>query len=57
MNKLETKRIGFLGFDGVQALDIVGPADAFGSDAFASLDLGAGKEGSAPLMSEFQRSF
>lgn len=28
------RRIGFLGFDGVQALDLVGPADAFGSDAF-----------------------
>lgn len=36
------RRIGFLGFDGVQALDIVGPADAFGSDAFDSLDLGEG---------------
>ena len=28
------RRIGFLGFDGVQALDLVGPADAFSSDAF-----------------------
>jgi transcriptional regulator GlxA family with amidase domain len=28
------RRIGFLGFDGVQALDLVGPADAFASDAF-----------------------
>jgi transcriptional regulator GlxA family with amidase domain len=34
------RRIGFLGFDGVQALDIVGPADAFGSDVFDSGDLG-----------------
>jgi transcriptional regulator GlxA family with amidase domain/pimeloyl-ACP methyl ester carboxylesterase len=32
------RRIGFLAFDGIQALDIVGPADAFGSDAFASLN-------------------
>lgn len=30
------RRIGFLGFDGVQALDLVGPADAFASDAFDS---------------------
>jgi len=30
------RRIGFLIFDDVQALDVVGPADAFGSDAFAS---------------------
>jgi hypothetical protein len=29
-----TRRIGFLAFDGLQALDLVGPADAFGSDAF-----------------------
>ena len=41
MNKPTQRRIGFLGFDGVQALDIVGPADAFGSDAFLSLNLGA----------------
>ncbi len=34
------RRIGFLGFDGVQALDIVGPADAFGSDVFDSASLG-----------------
>src|SRR5205823_10979367 len=27
------RRIGFLAFDGLQALDLVGPADAFGSDA------------------------
>jgi transcriptional regulator GlxA family with amidase domain len=32
-----TRRIGFLAFDGIQALDLVGPADAFGSDAFQSL--------------------
>lgn len=35
MNK--PRRIGFLAFDGVQALDMVGPADAFGSDAFDAL--------------------
>jgi transcriptional regulator GlxA family with amidase domain len=36
------RRVGFLGFDGMQALDLVGPADAFGSDAFHALDLGGG---------------
>jgi transcriptional regulator GlxA family with amidase domain len=30
-------RVGFLAFDGVQALDLVGPADAFASDAFHDL--------------------
>jgi len=35
---MRQRRIGFLGFDGVQALDLVGPADAFTSDAFAELD-------------------
>lgn len=30
-------RIGFLAFDGMQALDLFGPADAFASDAFTSL--------------------
>ena len=29
-----TKRVGFLCFDGVQALDLFGPADAFRSDVF-----------------------
>ena len=33
-----TRRIGFLGFDGIQALDLVGPADAFGSDALAAIN-------------------
>src|SRR6185437_472118 len=33
-----TRRVGFLGFDGIQALDLVGPADAFGSDAFGAID-------------------
>jgi transcriptional regulator GlxA family with amidase domain len=33
---MKTRRIGFLGFDGVQALDLVGPADAFTSDAFGA---------------------
>lgn len=47
MDKTTRRRIGFLGFDGVQALDLAGPADAFGSDAFDSLDLG-GSTGSAP---------
>lgn len=31
------RRIGFLAFDGVQALDLIGPADAFASDAFQAL--------------------
>jgi transcriptional regulator GlxA family with amidase domain len=31
---LTPRRIGFLGFDGVQSLDLFGPADAFTSDAF-----------------------
>jgi transcriptional regulator GlxA family with amidase domain len=31
---MERRRIGVLGFDNVQALDIVGPCDAFASDAF-----------------------
>lgn len=34
------RRIGFLAFDGVQALDLVGPSDAFASDAFATIDRG-----------------
>ena len=38
-----TRRIGFLAFDGVQTLDLVGPADAFTSDAFAELDPAAGQ--------------
>ena len=33
---VETRRIGFLGYDLVQALDLIGPSDAFASDAFAS---------------------
>jgi transcriptional regulator GlxA family with amidase domain len=32
---MKRRLIGFLGFNGVQALDLVGPADAFASDAFA----------------------
>ena len=35
---METRRIGVLGFDSVQALDFVGPCDAFGSDAFDGAD-------------------
>jgi transcriptional regulator GlxA family with amidase domain len=41
-----TRRIGFLGYDSLQALDLIGPADAFASDAFESLDLGDGSGGS-----------
>ena len=29
-----TRRIAILGFDGVQALDLFGPADVFASDVF-----------------------
>lgn len=32
------RRVGFLAFDGVQALDLIGPADAFGSDALTAND-------------------
>jgi transcriptional regulator GlxA family with amidase domain len=32
------RRIGFLAYDSVQALDLIGPADAFASDAFDRLD-------------------
>ncbi|MGE5233840.1 MAG: GlxA family transcriptional regulator [Acidobacteriota bacterium] len=35
------RRIGFLAFDGIQALDIIGPADAFRSDAFDTFDFEA----------------
>jgi len=38
--RTDVRRIGFLGFDGVQALDLVGPSDAFASDAFATIDRG-----------------
>lgn len=33
---MSVRRIGILGFDSIQALDLVGPADAFGSDALAA---------------------
>src|SRR5579859_5266781 len=36
-----TRQIGFLAFDGVQALDIIGPADAFRSDALDAFDFDA----------------
>jgi transcriptional regulator GlxA family with amidase domain len=40
-----TRRIGFLAYDELQALDLIGPSDAFASDAFRTLDLGdAGRE-------------
>ena len=35
---MATRRIGFLGFEGVQALDLVGPSDAFASDALRVAD-------------------
>jgi transcriptional regulator GlxA family with amidase domain len=33
---MPVRRIGLLGFDSIQALDLAGPADAFGSDALAA---------------------
>lgn len=36
---MSARRIGFLGFDGVQALDLFGPADAFTSDVFLGRQL------------------
>src|SRR5689334_18967053 len=41
---MATRRIGILGFDDVQALDLVGPADVFGSDALAAPELDVGGE-------------
>jgi transcriptional regulator GlxA family with amidase domain len=38
------RRIGFLAFDGVQALDLIGPADAFASDAFDTPALRADRD-------------
>jgi transcriptional regulator GlxA family with amidase domain len=42
------RRVGFLAFDGMQALDLVGPADAFGSDAFQAAHGNAGDAFVAP---------
>jgi transcriptional regulator GlxA family with amidase domain len=36
---MAARRIGILGFDGLQALDLVGPADAFRSDALDAPEL------------------
>jgi transcriptional regulator GlxA family with amidase domain len=33
---MATRRIGILGFENLQALDLIGPADVFGSDALAA---------------------
>lgn len=33
---MPTRRIGILGFENLQALDLIGPADVFGSDALAA---------------------
>ncbi|HKW49292.1 MAG TPA: helix-turn-helix domain-containing protein [Gemmatimonadaceae bacterium] len=38
------RRIGILGFDSLQALDLVGPADVFGSDALAAPEFKDGDE-------------
>jgi transcriptional regulator GlxA family with amidase domain len=46
---VQTRRIGFLGFDLVQALDLIGPSDAFASDAFASEVAGDGGEAAGTL--------
>ncbi len=37
LKAMSKMRIGFFGFDEVQALDLIGPADAFGSDAFDTM--------------------
>jgi transcriptional regulator GlxA family with amidase domain len=37
VHMIKTRRIGFLAFEGIQALDLVGPADAFGSDALQKM--------------------
>jgi transcriptional regulator GlxA family with amidase domain len=42
---MATRRIGILGFDGLQALDLVGPADVFRSDA---LDAPEHRDGGPP---------
>ncbi len=44
------RRIGFLAFDGLQAVDLVGPADAFGSDALHD----GGASGTTPASSPYQ---
>ena len=46
---MQTRRIGFLGYDQVQALDLIGPSDAFASDAFAS-DIAADSGAEASLL-------
>ena len=42
------RRIGFLVFDGAQALDLIGPADAFASDAFGTPALRADRGDAEP---------
>jgi transcriptional regulator GlxA family with amidase domain len=53
---VQTRRIGFLGYDLVQALDLIGPSDAFASDAFASDNPdGAGEiDGSLPARPPYE---
>ena len=41
---MATRRIGILGFEGVQALDLVGPSDAFASDALRNPEYAADGE-------------
>src|SRR5689334_25127852 len=38
------RRIGILGFDSAQGLDLIGPADVFSSDAFAAPEFREGDE-------------
>ena len=45
---MEQRRIGVLGFDGVQALDFIGPCDAFASDVFTPDVLPPGAFGATP---------
>src|SRR5207302_8787419 len=44
------RRIGFLAFDGLQAMDLVGPADAFGSDALHD----SGASGGTPISPPYE---
>jgi transcriptional regulator GlxA family with amidase domain len=53
---VQTRRIGFLGYDLVQALDLIGPSDAFASDAFAADHPGGAGEmdGSLPARPPYE---
>jgi transcriptional regulator GlxA family with amidase domain len=50
---MERRRVGVIGFDGVQALDFIGPCDAFASDAFTPEVFPPGAFSSTPERSAF----